>query len=60
MKFVARSIAVLVASAAMTAGAAAGDWTKSKWGPKDEIGAMNLITEASVLAASKLIKTGKT
>ena len=32
----------------------------SKWGPDDEIGAANLITPESVLAASKLIKTGKT
>jgi kynurenine formamidase len=40
--------------------AQAGDWTKSKWGPDDEIGAANLITPASVLAASKLITTGKT
>lgn len=36
------------------------DWTKSKWGPDDEIGAANMITPESVLAASKLIKTGKT
>ncbi|MGI9371587.1 MAG: cyclase family protein [Hyphomicrobiales bacterium] len=36
------------------------DWKKSKWGPGDEIGAANLITPESVLAASKLIKTGKT
>lgn len=52
---------MLVATVGFAAGAsAAEDWTKSKWGPKDEIGAMNLITPASVLAASKLIKTGKT
>lgn len=35
-------------------------WTKSKWGPKDEIGAANLITPQSVLKAAKLVKTGKT
>jgi len=54
--------AVLVASAALTfaATASAQDWTKSKWGPKDEIGAMNLITPKSVMQAAKLIKTGKT
>lgn len=40
--------------------AAAQDWTKSKWGPKDEIGAANLITPKSVLLAAKLVKTGKT
>ena len=38
----------------------AGDWHNSKWGPDDEIGAANHITPASVLEASKLIKTGKT
>jgi kynurenine formamidase len=32
----------------------------SKWGEEDEIGSANLVTPASVLAASKLIKTGKT
>lgn len=40
--------------------AAAQDWTKSKWGPDDEIGAANLITPDSVLQAAKLVKTGKT
>ena len=54
--------AVLAASAMLTfaATATAQDWTKSKWGPKDEIGAMNLITPKSVMQAAKLIKTGKT
>lgn len=32
----------------------------SPWGPDDEIGNTNLITAESVLAASKLIRTGKT
>ena len=32
----------------------------SKWGAEDEIGSANLMTAASVLAASKLIKQGKT
>jgi len=32
----------------------------SKWGPDDEVGNANLITSASILKASKLIKTGKT
>ncbi len=32
----------------------------SPWGPEDEIGNANLINAASVLAASKLITTGKT
>ena len=33
---------------------------KSKWGPNDQIGALNNITKDNVLAASKLIKQGKT
>jgi hypothetical protein len=35
------------------------DWCKSKWGPDDEIGAANHMTPESVLAAAKLVKTGK-
>lgn len=43
------------------AGPAAGqDWTKSKWGPDDEIGAANYITPELVVKAAKLVKTGKT
>ncbi|MDF1670246.1 MAG: cyclase family protein [Roseovarius sp.] len=45
---------------ALATSAFAQDWTESKYGPEDEIGAANLITPESVLAASKLIKTGKT
>jgi kynurenine formamidase len=33
---------------------------QSKWGAEDEIGAANLITPASVLAAATLIRTGRT
>lgn len=51
----------LALSAALLAGpAAAQEWTKSKWGPGDEIGAANLITPESVLQAARLVKTGKT
>lgn len=32
----------------------------SRWGADDEIGAANLVTPESVLAASRLVKTGKT
>lgn len=35
------------------------DWTESKWGPDDEIGAANLITEQTITDAAKLVKTGK-
>lgn len=44
----------------LTGAATAQDWTESQWGPDDEIGAANRITEQSVLAASQLITTGKT
>src|SRR5258708_3316503 len=40
--------------------ASAQDWTKSKWGPNDEIGAANYMTPELVLKAAGLIKTGKT
>lgn len=46
--------------AAIAMPAIAQDWTESPWGPEDEIGAANRITPDSVLAASKLVKTGKT
>jgi len=36
------------------------DWTKSKWGPADEIGAANYITPELVAKAASLVKTGKT
>lgn len=40
--------------------ALAQDWTKSKWGPDDEIGAANYLKADLVLKAAQLIKTGKT
>ena len=40
--------------------ASAQDWTKSKWGPNDEIGAANYMTPELVVKAAALIKTGKT
>ncbi len=36
------------------------DWTKSRFGEEDRLGAMNNLSEEKTLAASKLIKTGKT
>jgi len=39
---------------------ASGECVTSQWGPDDEIGNANLISNESVLKASKLIKTGKT
>lgn len=52
--------AVMLGVALLAAPVAAQDWTTSKWGPDDEIGAANLITPESVLEAAKLVKTGKT
>ncbi|MGH1370186.1 MAG: cyclase family protein [Geminicoccales bacterium] len=54
---------LLVATALLCGMASSGfaqDWRESPWGPDDEIGAANHITPESVLAASQLIKTGKT
>jgi len=58
-RLLAAAFAAAVALGAFSA-QAADEWTKSKWGADDEIGAANLITPQSVLDAAKLIKTGKT
>ena len=58
-----RNAFVLWCSAALlgTIGtASAQDWTKSKWGPNDEIGAANYMTPELVVKAASLVKTGKT
>lgn len=63
MNYVMKTLApALVAGCfALASGAAwADNCTHSKYGANDEIGAANLITPASVLAASKLIKKGET
>jgi kynurenine formamidase len=56
--------AIVLCCSAMLFGAAgtanAQDWTKSKWGPNDEIGAANYMTPELVLKAASLVKTGKT
>jgi kynurenine formamidase len=39
--------------------AGAQDWTKSKWGPGDEVGAANYMTPELVAKAAQLVKTGK-
>ncbi|MBP6817448.1 MAG: cyclase family protein [Burkholderiaceae bacterium] len=44
---------------AMPAQAQTAPCSPSKWGPNDQIGALNNITAANVLEASKLIKRGK-
>jgi kynurenine formamidase len=40
--------------------AAAQDWTKSKWGPTDELGAANYIKPELIVKAAQLVKVGKT
>lgn len=54
------ALLALAAFAAMATPASAQDWTKSKWGPNDEIGAANYITPELVVKAAQLVKTGKT
>jgi hypothetical protein len=44
----------------MAVPALAQDWTKSKWGPNDEIGAANYMKPDLVKSAAQLVKTGKT
>jgi kynurenine formamidase len=53
------TIAASLALASSLAGAQQADWTKSKWGPTDEIGAANYLKPQLVLDAARLIKTGK-
>ncbi|MBI5264593.1 MAG: cyclase family protein [Bradyrhizobium sp.] len=58
-----RNAFVACCSAAFLAGvgtANAQDWTKSKWGPNDEIGAANYMKPELVVKAASLVKTGKT
>jgi kynurenine formamidase len=58
-----RQALVLCCSAALfgaISAANAQDWTKSKWGPNDEIGAANYMTPELVVKAAQLVKTGKT
>ena len=57
-RITALTLVMLTTTAAVTA--AERDCEPSKWGEADEIGSANLITAESVLAASKLVKTGKT
>lgn len=53
------SVGAALAVASTLAVAQQADWTKSKWGPNDEIGAANYLSPKLVMEAAKLIKTGK-
>ncbi len=57
-----RALIAATAAAALlaTPALAQDDWTQSKWGPEDEIGAANLITPETVKMAAELVTTGKT
>ncbi|MEQ8660813.1 MAG: cyclase family protein [Gammaproteobacteria bacterium] len=44
---------------ALTSAYAADDWYPSRWGADDTLGAVNLVTDASVAAAARLVRTGK-
>ena len=54
-----RIVVFVLTSLALMQPSLADECKTSKWGPKDEIGAANLITDSSVLAAARLIKEGK-
>lgn len=54
------SVALLAAVGTANAQEKAQDWTKSKWGADDEIGAANNMTPDLVVKAASLVKTGKT
>jgi kynurenine formamidase len=55
-----RILAFVLAWTVSVASGAREDCQPSRWGPDDEIGNANLVTAQSVLAASKLVKTGET
>ncbi len=54
------ALLALLTLAPLAAPALGQDWTKSKWGPNDEIGAANYIKPELVVKAAQLVKTGKT
>ncbi|MEM7543806.1 MAG: hypothetical protein AAF384_19790 [Pseudomonadota bacterium] len=54
-----RFLTGLLAAALLVPMTQAEDWHTSKWGKDDTIGSLNLVTPERILAAAKLIKTGK-
>jgi len=64
MMSISRKVAVVALVTCFGAGAFAQDadkpeWTKSQWGPDDEIGSANTMTPERVRAAAELVTTGK-
>jgi kynurenine formamidase len=53
------ALGLLMSWAAQAQAQDAQSWCKSKWGPDDEKGAANHLTDQLALEAAKLIKTGK-
>ena len=53
------ALLALLAFAPLAAPALGQDWTKSKWGPNDEIGSANYIKPDLIAKAAQLVKTGK-
>jgi len=51
--------ALLFGALALAGTAHADDWYPSRWGRDDTLGAVNHITDASVAAAAKLVRSGK-
>ena len=54
------ALLAILALAPLATPVSAQDWTKSKWGPNDEVGAANYIKPELVVKAAQLVKTGKT
>ncbi|WP_240789432.1 cyclase family protein [Pseudooceanicola onchidii] len=54
------ALCALLSGGAVAESHASMDWTKSKYGPDDEIGAANLLTPDRAKAAAGLVTTGKT
>jgi hypothetical protein len=64
MMSISRKVAVAALVTCLGAGVFAQDadkpeWTKSQWGPDDEIGSANTMTPERVKAAAELVTTGK-
>ena len=53
-------VLLFIAAVVLSDAASAEDWTQSKYGPDDTLGAINLLSAEKVIQASKLVKTGKT
>ena len=55
-----QNLACMVVCAALATTASAADWYPSRYGAADTLGAANNLSAEKVLAAARLVKTGKT